>query len=163
MSQNITVGLQLKYTADSQQFISSSSGQQVSAGVAMTGGYRFDVTGSASIFSMVMLPLNANFDTGSGIGNEAFKFLGFPGIASVNNTDSIPILDVNGLPLDFTTVSVLAFHVRSIDPDQPWGGTVNVTTANDVVPGNAFGREGIASECFICCYEKNGWEPGASG
>lgn len=163
MAQQIRATFNLNYGSEAQRFTPSGTSPQFSAGVSASGGFSFSAAGASSVLSRVLLPLNADYDTGSGIGNEGFRFTGFPNLESVNNTDSVPVLDVNGLPLDFTRLSVLCVRVRAVDPDQPWGGTVNITTANDVVPGNTFGREGIASECLLLYQETDGWEPGATG
>jgi hypothetical protein len=158
MAQQIQASFSLRYSSEAQRFAPSGSSPQFSAGVSAGGGFGFDVAGGASIFSRVLLPLNADFDTGSGIGNEGFKFQNFP---EMQDSAGNPIADVNGLPLDFTTLTVLSIRVRAIDPDLPWGGTVNVTTAG-VVPGDTFGQTGIDSPALLICQRLNGWTPGGS-
>ncbi|RYD38984.1 MAG: hypothetical protein EOP87_00170 [Verrucomicrobiaceae bacterium] len=159
MPQTVQASITLQYGTDAQRFTPTGTSAGFAAGVSASGSFNASLTGSASVFSRVLTALNADFDTGSGIGNEGFKFSQFP---ELEDSAGNPILDVNGLPLDFAKITLLAFRVRAIDPDQPWGGTVDITTSNDVVPGD-FSRTGIASECIIQFYESAGWEPGATG
>lgn len=159
MPQTVQASISLQYGTDAQRFTPSGTGAQFAAGVSASGSFNASLTGSASVFSRVLTALNADYDTGSGIGNEGFRFNQFP---AMEDSAGNPIQDVNGLPLDFTKITLLAFRIRAIDPDQPWGGTVDITTAGDVVPGD-FSRTGIASECIVQFYESAGWEPGGSG
>lgn len=159
MSQQVHVSFALTFRADAQRFASSNGTSQAVAGVAVNGGYSFGVEGGATILSRVLQPLNADFSTGSGIGNEGFKFESFPGM---EDGAGHPIADANGLPLDFSTLTVLCLRVRAIDPSQEWGGTVNITTSG-VVPGDSFGRTGIAADALLIHQDAAGWTPDGSG
>lgn len=159
MAQQVRATFSLTYGSEAQRFTPSGTSAQFEAGVSARGGFNFDVVGGASIFSRVLLPLNADYDTGSGIGNEGFQFATFP---QMEDSAGNPIADVNGLPLDFTTLTMLCIHVRAQDPDLPWGGTVNVTTSSDVVPG-AFSQTGIDSDSLFILQRSGGWTPDSLG
>ena len=155
MAQQIRATISSQFATAAQQFVNSGNGSDQEAGVSSSGGFSFSLVGSTSGFSRLLLPLNADFNTGSGIGNEGFKFQNFP---EMENSAGDPILDVNGLPLQFATLTLVQFVVRAIDPSLPWGGTVKIATTN-LVPGNGIGKEGIASDCVLQYYEAAGWEP----
>lgn len=158
MAQTVTLSFAMRYGTNPQRFTPSDSSSALVAGVGTQGGFNFDLTGGASVLSRVLLPINCDYDTGSGPGDDAFKFYEFPTILD-SAGNAIP--DYNGLPLDFTKITLLAFRVRAIDPDAPWGGAVSIATT-DVVPGNTFGQNDISSECTLMCQLADGWTPGAS-
>lgn len=159
MAQQVRATFSLNYGTEAQRFTPSGPSAQFGAGVSASGGFNFTVTGGASVFSRVLLPINNDFDTGSGTGDEGFKFESFP---EMEDSAGNPISDVNGLPLDFTTLTMLCVRVRAQDPDLPWGGTVNISTADDVVPG-AFSQTGIDSDSLFILQRTNGWTPDAIG
>lgn len=113
-----------------------------SAGLTATDDFNPIPASGTAHFHRVFLPPNAEHNyAGTGPINDSFQFLGFPGLE--NNISGDPVLDFQGLPLTFATLTLIALEIRPIRPIAGLRASTVLTSNNtNVSDGDAVTIDG---------------------
>lgn len=99
-------------------------------GPAIKLPFALDIRATDSVFLRTLYPLNSEFDFGGTASNDGFKFGTFPDFRNRAPGTPIPVLDINGLALQFSTLRAIAIIVQPIIPYASGAATGLLTSNN---------------------------------
>jgi len=106
--------LRLDYSAGPAAF-DPYANPQGTPGLSALLPFGFNLENNDQVFIRNLRPANAEFAYGGTLsGDNAFAFYGFPGFS--NDFTSDPIVDNDGVPLQFAKLRLLAFFIQPLNP-----------------------------------------------
>ena len=140
MGQPVTASLDLAFAVGPVPL----DGASQLAGLAAATRLGIAVQDTDVFFHRVLLPANAELNVGGTLGapNDAFRFDQFPGLENTVTGD--PILDLQGLPLNFTSLRLVVIDIQPIRPFQQSAATaILASNGTNVAATNTVTIDGI--------------------